>query len=382
VAINQDITLFNFAFDLLNWQMWSGYFYFKKATTYSFNFEAYNLKLAKNDIKNFVGKLTFKRTWNASKVLASYYLTQLTNKPTQWGLPFNISFEPTTSCNLRCPECPSGLRSFTRPTGMLQKNFFKDTVDQIADKLIYLYFYFQGEPYLNPEFLDMVKYASDKGIYTVTSTNAHYLNDDNAKKTIEAGLDRVIISIDGTSQETYENYRIGGKLEKVLKGTENLIKWKKELKSKTPHVIFQFLVVKPNEHQIDEVYELAEQYGVDEVTLKTAQVYDYENGNPLIPTIDKYSRYKKQKDGTYQVKNKMKNSCWKLWHSNVITWDGLVVPCCFDKDATEKLGDLKQNDFKDIWKNDNYKNFRKAILKSRKEIDICSNCSEGTTVWA
>ena len=100
----------------------------------------------------------------------------------QWGYPVSISFEPTTSCNLRCPECPSGLRAFTRPTGMLQKNFFTETIDDIHKELLYLIFYFQGEPYLNTSFLDMVKYASNKGIYTATSTNAHYLTDEAAKK--------------------------------------------------------------------------------------------------------------------------------------------------------------------------------------------------------
>ncbi|WP_421020849.1 radical SAM protein, partial [Klebsiella pneumoniae] len=83
--------------------------------------------------------------------------------------PISISFEPTTSCNLRCPECPSGLRAFTRPTGMLQKNFFEQTIDDIHKEILYLIFYFQGEPYLNPDFLDMVAYAHKKGIYTATS---------------------------------------------------------------------------------------------------------------------------------------------------------------------------------------------------------------------
>ena len=83
---------------------------------------------------------------------------------------------------------------------------------------MYLIFYFQGEPYLNPDFLDMVKYASGKKIYTATSTNAHYLNDANARRTIESGLDRLIISIDGTTQETYQQYRVGGHLNKVLEG--------------------------------------------------------------------------------------------------------------------------------------------------------------------
>ncbi len=335
-----------------------------------------------NDSINFFKKLTVRRVWNASKVLSSFYISRLLKRPVQWGLPISISFEPTTSCNLRCPECPSGLRDFTRPTGMLKKDFFRQTIDDIYKDILYLIFYFQGEPYLNKDFLEMVKYASGKGIYTATSTNAHYLTDEVARKTVESGLDRLIISIDGTTQEVYQQYRVGGKIDKVIAGAKNIVKWKKELKSKTPFVFFQFLVVKPNEHQIEEIKKLGEEVGVDEVRFKTAQVYDYENDpNNLIPVNEKFSRYKKNKEGKHEAKNKLANHCWKLWQANVITWDGMVVPCCFDKDAAHQLGNLTNQSFKEIWHNDNYKQFRKELMTSRKNIDICANCSEGISVW-
>lgn len=334
------------------------------------------------DVLGFAKKMTIRRAVNALGLITSFYLTKWLRKPIQWGLPMTISIEPTTACNLRCPECPSGLRIFSRETGNLKEDFFRSTIDDLYKDLIYLIFYFQGEPYINPKFLEMVKYASDKGIYTITSTNGHFLNDENARKTIESGLDRMIISVDGTTQEVYENYRKEGKLETVLQGARNVVKWKKELKSSTPHIIFQFLVVKPNEHQIPEIYKLAKEIGVDEVKLKTAQVYDYEQGNDLIPTIDKYSRYKQKEDGTYMVKNELLNHCWKLWHACVITWDGLVVPCCFDKDATHRLGDLKQLKFREVWKGESYQAFRTSLLKGRDQIDICTNCTEGCKVWA
>ena len=161
-----------------------------------------------------------------------------------------------------------------------------------------------------------------------------------------------------------------------------LLLQKKRLKSKTPHIVFQFLVVKPNEHQLNDVQLLAKELGVDEVVFKTAQVYNFENGNPLITDNIKYSRYKKNGDGTYSIKNKLLNQCWRMWSSCVVTWDGVVVPCCFDKDAKHQLGDLKQQSFKELWNSEKYQNFRQSILKSRQEIDICKNCSEGTKVWA
>ncbi|HMR93252.1 MAG TPA: SPASM domain-containing protein, partial [Chitinophagaceae bacterium] len=189
------------------------------------------------------------------------------------------------------------------------------------------------------------------------------------------------ISIDGTTQEVYQQYRVGGRLDKVIAGAKNIVKWKKELRSKKPFVIFQFLVVKPYQHQIEDVKKLAKEIGVDDVWFKTAQVYDYENDpNQLIPDIDKYSRYKK-KPGGNSFKGKLSDHCWRLWHDPVITWDGLVAPCCFDKDAQHRMGDLKKQSFKEIWKNETYRRFRSQILHGRKNIDICANCSEGTRVW-
>lgn len=322
------------------------------------------------------------KVWNTLRIFSSYQYSRVTGRPEISGLPVSLSFEPTTSCNLRCPECPSGLRSFSRPTGMLDDKLFRDTIDQLAPTLQYLTFYFQGEPYLHRKFLPMVSYARQRGIYTSTSTNAHYLDDAAAEETVRAGLDRLIISIDGTTQESYASYRIGGTLEKVIRGTENVIRWKKRLRSATPHVIFQFLVVGPNEHEIPGVFTLAKQLGVDQVVLKTAQINDYKSGSPLIPRQDKYSRYRLKPDGTYELKNRMDDHCWKMWHSCVITWDGKVVPCCFDKDARHVMGDLTTTTFRDIWYGERYDQFRRSLMASRKDIEMCRNCTEGTKVWA
>lgn len=334
-----------------------------------------------NDTFNLIRKLNFSRIVNALKVYTSFYLAKYFNTQKAKGLPLSITIEPTTACNLGCPECPSGLKQFTRPEGNLKTEFYRKVIDEAKQHAFYLNFYFQGEPFINPNFLDMVGYANQQNIYTATSTNAHFLSDKKAKETVESGLSRLTISIDGTTQETYESYRKQGELAKVLEGTRNILKWKKELNSKTPYVIFQFLVVKPNEHQIEDAKQLATEMGVDEIRFKTAQLYDYKNGNELMPTIEKYSRYKKQKDGTFRLKNKMLNECWRMWSSCVVTWDGKIVPCCFDKDAKHQLGDLAQNSLKNIWQNDKYVGFRKALLTNRQAIDICQNCTEGTKVW-
>lgn len=340
-----------------------------------------NIQLLRDKFQ-MVRLTSWSRLINLAATSASFYFSKWTRSTQHGGMPVSIAIEPTTSCNLRCPECPSGLRSFSRATGMIDTALFENVISQLKNKISYLTFYFQGEPYLHKQFLQMVQHAVIKRIYTATSTNGHYLTPEMAEATVKSGLHRLIISIDGTTQEVYEQYRIGGDLNKVLQGAKNVIAAKRKLQSYTPHVIFQFLVVKPNQHQINEVQKIATEIGVDEVRFKTAQVYDFENGNPLIPTIEKYARYKQDPNGTYKIKSTLDDNCRKLWHSCVITWNGNVVPCCFDKDAKYVMGNVQQNNFESIWNNDAYKNFRQSLFASRKSIDICKNCTEGAQVWA
>jgi radical SAM protein with 4Fe4S-binding SPASM domain len=335
-----------------------------------------------NDYISLSRMATPARIFNAMLVWLSFWWSRIFHAPVHWGKPMSVSIEPTTACNLGCPECPSGLRIFSRDTGNISENNYHHWLDQMALHVGYVNFYFQGEPMIHPALFDMIAYASNLGIYTSTSTNAHFLHDQNARKTVESGLARLIVSLDGTTQEVYEQYRINGDINKVFEGIQNVVKWKKELRSTTPHIIIQFLVVRPNEHQIEDVKKLANDLEVDELRLKTAQVYQYAHGNPLIPLNEKYSRYKRSSDGSWKVKNSLDNHCWRMWSSCVITWDGKVVPCCFDKDAKHQLGDLSKQHFLDIWRSKSYRDFRAKLLISRSEIDICSNCSEGTKVWS
>ncbi|SFT67394.1 radical SAM additional 4Fe4S-binding SPASM domain-containing protein [Lishizhenia tianjinensis] len=330
---------------------------------------------------NIIRHLTINRFWNLIKLGLSYQRAKLFKKFDATALPFAASIEPTTACNLSCPECPSGLKQFTRSTGKLGVEENKQMLRNIGKQLFYVNYYFQGEPFLNPNFLQLIKDAKRQRIYTATSTNAHFITEGNARDIVSSGLDRLIISIDGLTQETYEQYRKNGKLDKVIAGTKALVEAKRKLNSSTPHLIFQFLAVKPNEHEIPKVFELAKEMEIDEVRIKSAQLYDYKNGNVLIPENPKYSRYVKGRNGQYKPKYKLANKCWRMWSSTVLTWDGKVVPCCFDKDAKHVLGCATSTPFRRIWHSPAYQNFRKSVFTGRNQVEICKNCSEGAKVW-
>lgn len=333
------------------------------------------------DIKQIMRTLTFRRLVNFIQLSLSFRLTKWKLSQTHLGQPFALSIEPTTACNLSCPACPSGLKSFSRPTGKIDLAFHETIIASLKKSVFYINYYFQGEPFLHPQFLTLIKTAKAANIYTATSTNGHFISDKNALAIVDSGLDRLIISIDGLTQETYASYRVDGELKKVISATKSLIEAKKQRGSATPYLIFQLLVLKTNEDQIDALNDLAKTLGVNEVRFKTAQFYAYENGNELMPSNEKYSRYIKKRDGSYRVKYYGGNHCWRMWSSSVITWDGKVVPCCFDKDAQHALGELKTEEFDAIWNGATYQQFRTAVLTNRNDIDICTNCSEGAKVW-
>ncbi len=324
----------------------------------------------------FLRKLSFKKVANYLLLRISYYISIMLRKPVVWGKPVLVAVEPTNLCNLQCAECPTGTNGLSRSKGAMEMILFHKITDELSHHLISMIFYFQGEPFLSKNLFEMIKKANEKNIYTYCSTNGHFLSLENIRKVINSGLDELIISLDGTTQQVYEQYRRSGSLEKVLSGTKALIQEKKRLKSVLPYAKFQFLVVKPNEYQIDEAKALAKFVGVDKIVFKTAQIYNFENGSPLIPDNKKYSRYKKQKDGKYQLRKKIKNRCWRLWSNPVITVDGDVLPCCFDKDAKYAMGNINKQSFAEVWNNEKYQNFRKKVLTNRKSIDICRNCTE------
>jgi radical SAM protein with 4Fe4S-binding SPASM domain len=330
-----------------------------------------------HDAAAFAGNLTAKRLANAWTTWYGFHQSLRTKSPIHAGLPWSIAVEPTTSCNLRCPECPSGLRSFTRPTGMMTNDTLAKLLEEVHEYLLYMTLYFQGEPYLNPQFFQVVRQANEHHIYTTTSTNGHFLTPQVAEETVACGLNRLIVSMDGTDQDTYAKYRIGGNLDKVKEGIRNLIAARKKLWKHNPNIILQFILFEHNVHQQREVQQLASELGVDKLELKTAQVYDYEKGSRLIPTNEALSRYKLMKNGHFSIKSKLQNKCWRMWHSCVMTWDGDIVPCCFDKDAKYTMGNIKKSSFREIWNGQPYLDFRSRLLANRREIDICTNCSEG-----
>ncbi|KAA0246494.1 MAG: radical SAM protein [Ignavibacteriota bacterium] len=296
-----------------------------------------------------------------------------------WGMPISYSIEPTNHCNLKCPECPSGLGALTRPLGLLKSEDFKKLVDEISKTGFYIQLFFQGEPYINKNLPEMISYAQSKKVYVSISTNGHFVNAKNVDQVLDNAPDKLIFSVDGLDEESYQKYRIGGTFEQADSGLRALINRKIERGFKKPFVEFQFIVMKQNEHQLGEVKKYCKEVGVDKLVFKTMQISSYENALKFLPTNKKFRRYALD-DQSFRIKNEIKNHCFALWRTSVITWDGRVVPCCFDKDAENEIGLVNGKSFSEIWRSAKYYNFRKKILDDRKSESMCTNCTEGLKV--
>jgi radical SAM protein with 4Fe4S-binding SPASM domain len=294
-------------------------------------------------------------------------------------MPISYSIEPTNHCNLKCPECPSGLGALTRPLGLLNPDDFKRLIDEIKETGFYIQLFFQGEPYINKKLPEMIRYARKNKVYISISTNGHFINENNVDYILENVPDKLIFSMDGLDEESYQNYRVGGTFAQADAGLRALVKRKKELNKKYPFVEFQFIVMKQNEHQLNDVLAYGKDVGVNKVVFKTMQISSYENAIKFLPSNKKYRRYKVE-NGTFHIRQELKNHCFALWRTSVITWDGKVVPCCFDKDANFELGIVNGRTFKDVWNSDEYNSFRKKILSDRKSVSMCTNCTEGIKV--
>ncbi|MGH7497126.1 MAG: radical SAM/SPASM domain-containing protein [bacterium] len=320
--------------------------------------------------------LTLKRIWNVAQASISFLFSAITKRHKVWGVPPVLTIEPTNICNLRCPLCVTGNGSMERPYGRMDFETYKSLIDEIGERVLYLVFFNQGEPYLHRQFNDFVAFAKQRGIYVTTSTNAHYFDAENAEAVVRSGIDTLIVSVDGATQETYAHYRAGGSLEKVKDGIRNLAAAKKRLRRKTPFIYMQFLVMRHNEHEIQAMARLARELEVDRLLKKNIQVETFEEAQEWLPRGERYRRYH-LRENDFVVKRGGRGVCMRPWLTTMVNWDGTVVPCCFDKNGHHTTGALHDTSFTTIWNAKTYSQFRQNMLTRRETIDICKNCNQG-----
>jgi len=271
--------------------------------------------------------------------------------------PTHIDFESTNNCNLRCVMCP---REFMKEKkGFMDLNLFKKVIDEGSRKgLKSIKLNWRGEPLIHKDIAEMVGYAKRSGIIEVMfNTNGLLLTEDRARKLIDAGLDKIIFSIDGATKKTYEKIRTGGNYDILIKNVMNLIKLRKELKIRRPHIRVQMVRMKENAHETDAFIDfwkpLVEYVGINNVVT-------WEKGEDR--TINEYVAIGRQQ-------------CPQPWQRMMIDWDGEAIMCCGDWGKKNIIGDAKKQDVEDIWKSDLLNGYRKLLVDGKaNSIDACKNC--------
>lgn len=318
--------------------------------------------------------LTWRRMLNGVRCLCSYLLSRCGCVKIMHR-PLFVSVEPANRCMLRCPECPVGMGKTARPPRMLSSALLQTLLEADASFMHTVIFYFQGEPLLNKELPALIRMAKEYRLYTLLSTNGQLLDRTMADRLVASGIDKVIVSVDGFTQASYEAYRVGGSLQRALDAIRHLHDSKVAQSAKV-EIELQCLRLRSNESEWAWAQAHFRELGADSFVLKTAQFYDYEQGHPLMPSDERYSRYRKGKDGKYRLKKKLHNRCWRLWSGCVIDVDGNVLPCCFDKEGQYAFGNLHSASLTEIWTGKAADSFRHKLLHSRKQTDICCNCTE------
>ncbi|MFW5850667.1 MAG: radical SAM/SPASM domain-containing protein [Bacteroidota bacterium] len=323
----------------------------------------------------FVRSLSLARIRNLVHLRITFILSRVLKKHIFSSFPSSVSIEPTNTCNLQCPECPTGNKTSAIQKGCMSKETFERILAEVKTHTFFINLYFQGEPFLHPDMCLFISRAHQLHMMSSTSTNAHYITEKNAEDIVRSGLTHIIVSLDGFDQQSYEVYRKKGDFNAVVSGLQVLSTAKQKLKSKYPLIEVQCLLFKHTEQHKQELQELGYNNGADKVVFKTAQFYSAENMY-MMPVQKNNSRYIfNQEKQTLELRKKPKNKCWRMWSSVVFTWNGTVLPCCFDKYNSYAYGTIEQSSLQSILTSKQARRFKQQVHTNRTVFSICRNCT-------
>jgi len=292
------------------------------------------------------------------------------------GYPYLLIFDTGNICNLRCPLCPTGTGSVKRKKQLVKFTDFRKIFDRLCPYLFEVILHNWGEPFLNPDIFEMIRYSRRRNVQTSLSTNLN-IADFDAEAVVKSGLEYFIVSLDGVTQDIYARYRVGGDVELVFENLRKIIAKKKELNRKTPFVEWQFIVMKHNCAQIDDALRISKEIGVDLLRFIPVGIsFHAENKKALaeewFPYIPKEPGYRQ--DAFLQ--KPVAGGCFYLYRSVTVNPVGAVSPCCAVYNEADDFGNMLDADFADVWNNRLYQNARALYNKGRshKAETICRNC--------
>jgi len=252
---------------------------------------------------------------------------------------------------------------------------FRLLVDQIAPYAYYLELYNWGEPLLHPGIFEMIRYGASRKIIVSISSNLNHLDDAMAAQLVQSGLNKLLVSVDGATEETYQRYRRRGKLGTVMENLGRVVEAKHRLHSRTPFITVRMLVNRHNEPEIARLRQMVAAIGVDSFTtgplfVKTS---DKVQAAEWLPQDANLSCYNYSESG---VANSW--DCADLWEACIINWDGRVSPCCWPEDPATDFADLKETSVAEAWNSPAYVSARRVLGRGSREpgdaSTVCHQC--------
>lgn len=281
--------------------------------------------------------------------------------------PSTVALETSAYCNSSCIMCAH--RVMKRKKGFMTWSLFKDAVDECVEHEIeILYLSGFSEPFTDKDLDKKIAYASGKGIKTSIYTNGSLIDERNAKKIIQAGLDEIIISIDGFTPEVYNRIRVGLDFEIVAENIRHLAALRDKAK---PRIVLKMVLI--GDVNRGEVARARRDWGSIVDTLVVRQPHDWLGKVDLNP--DAYTPHRGQDES-------LRLPCVYPFTRLYVYWDGTVPVCCMDYDAEGKVGQFGEQSLAEIWQSEKMNFYRNMHLSQIKRLPTpCDRCSYFPVWW-
>ena len=290
--------------------------------------------------------------------------------------PIKLIVEVTNICNLRCPACFTGDEQDGRVRGHLSPDLYHRMIEELGPYLWRVEFCNWGEPLLGKHIYPMIEAATARGVSSLISTNFSVPFDaDRAEQLVASGLTILGVSLDGAQQATYEQYRVRGDFETILRNVRLVNDAKRKRNSRTPKLIWSFHIFPHNVEDIEPARAMAAELGME---------FACEKGWVIGDEWDPDGRY------TYYG-DPQPFPCIALWEYAVVNNDGGVAPCCgcfYREDDVGRLAvsgnDPGSRSFREIWNGPDLVRARGFYAKREGDADaqrsICFDCPQ-TVIW-
>ncbi len=303
----------------------------------------------------------------------------------RWGQlapPHILHVGVTTMCNLSCPACPTGTEG---PGGGRHLDFdvYCRTIDELRNALMLSMFWDWGEPLMHPRVADMIEYAGRSRVMTVVSTNGNVANSERQiERLVAARPSVIIVCVDGADQVTYEKYRAGGRLAKVLDTLTRLRQAKEAQRSLYPVLEFRALAFRQNERQMPDLLRMSEDYGADLFSVKSHRPFNYrgedldENSVPLDPGL---SRYSYRQPGRHAASERVEFGqpgplrCAKPYFSPTLNSDGTLAFCSYTINQDEVFGSVADSGLMKVWRSPYAAEIRRRFTRQGGS-QCCKTC--------